>query len=1022
MSKKVANASAHPVTVRLVKRAGASVGFSDGIKPAGAVDDSVELSFNLGGYTPDDGRFVIASTTTPNLKNPQNYIDIGDQFTIDTVNDKVVVVGDITTNETDPNYVSRTFGLFFRLKSTDGLYALASPQPTQAVVDYKNVKTYVPKTTIIQSVGQWFNDSHYYVPLYLGTLKELYTNWTNLTAMGLPDLATLGKTVIYNEIDLTVDLPLESVTITNVGDFVIGSTVSIGHTYMPEIAKITNTEYGVDNTAIAEFVAGTNQLVIKTMGTVNVTVKLTDNIGNEMSTVKSFNAVLDFEPLIAKYTVNNTLLQIQLAGVGEGATDGYVDWGDGILEPVNGDLSHQYVGAASRTVKVWLTEPVESLTLAGNNALTEIAQWGDVSFPTLTLAGNTALTKVPTAAPAGLTNAYQMFQGCSNFNQNLNGWDMSAVTVLESMFEGASSFNGLIDTWNVGNVERFNSMFADAISFNRNINNWDMVKATNLDSMFANASSFNQPVNTWRPAIDAVATNMFSAATSFNQPLTGLVSANLSSVDAMLKGCSSFNQDLSSLSFRNGISLNSFLENCTGFNGKLGNLGGGTFSAMSNMLKGCSTFNQPVIGIDFSTVTDVSSLFEGCAKFNQPLNTIDVGAVTHATNMFKGCSVFTSDLSQWDVSNLQAADGMFEGTSNFDSNLSWWCVSNLPSAPARFAQGSFLATSNLPVWGTCPVQNVVVDIVNKTPFMVTGESGTLEVTFDKPVTVTDISWVSSNPDALAINGVTGDYSVIDAGGATITVTVNGLYTTTRSYETLPTVIPTILNVKGIEGIPLTVTLDENSTRGNDYWMDWGDGTYDRLTYANPTATHQHAVDAVVQVKAVSTGLAGSGLILNGNGVLAVVQWGDTDLEIHSEGLISVPESIPSTVTKVKFIDCINFNDPNIVNWNVSSITNFSRMFDGCLEFDQPIGNWDTSNGVEFDRMFADAMSFNHPIGDWNVSATYSMNSMFNGATLFNQNLNWWCLTNITSMPLDFAYNAPLMTAEKLPVWGTCPPR
>ena len=53
MSKKVANASKQPVAIRLVKRASASVGFSDGIKPAGAIDDGVELSFNLGPYTPD---------------------------------------------------------------------------------------------------------------------------------------------------------------------------------------------------------------------------------------------------------------------------------------------------------------------------------------------------------------------------------------------------------------------------------------------------------------------------------------------------------------------------------------------------------------------------------------------------------------------------------------------------------------------------------------------------------------------------------------------------------------------------------------------------------------------------------------------------------------------------------------------------------------------------------------------------------------------------------------------------------
>ena len=200
MSKKVANASKQPVAIRLVKRASASVGFSDGIKPAGAIDDGVELSFNLGPYTPDQGRFVIGSSTTPNIKNPQTYVDIGEEFKISEIDGNVFIEGDLTTNETDPNYTTLTFGVFFRLKKTDGLYVMASERPTHTVVNYKNVKTQVEKVAIKQSVGQYFNDDNYYIPPYLGTVKELLAHWADTTAMGLPELKALGHRVIGNKL------------------------------------------------------------------------------------------------------------------------------------------------------------------------------------------------------------------------------------------------------------------------------------------------------------------------------------------------------------------------------------------------------------------------------------------------------------------------------------------------------------------------------------------------------------------------------------------------------------------------------------------------------------------------------------------------------------------------------------------------------------------------------------------------------------------------------------------------------
>ena len=62
-----------------------------------------------------------------------------------------------------------------------------------------------------------------------------------------------------------------------------------------------------------------------------------------------------------------------------------------------------------------------------------------------------------------------------------------------------------------------------------------------------------------------------------------------------------------------------------------------------------------------------------------------------------------------------------------------------------------------------------------------------------------------------------------------------------------------------------------------------------------------------------------------------------------------------------------------------------------------ISNWDVSNVTNMSRMFRNATSFNQPLNNWDVSNVTSMNYMFRGATSFNQPLNNWNVSNVTRM-------------------------
>ena len=50
---------------------------------------------------------------------------------------------------------------------------------------------------------------------------------------------------------------------------------------------------------------------------------------------------------------------------------------------------------------------------------------------------------------------------------------------------------------------------------------------------------------------------------------------------------------------------------------------------------------------------------------------------------------------------------------------------------------------------------------------------------------------------------------------------------------------------------------------------------------------------------------------------------------------------------------------DISHWDVSSVTDMSRMFEEASSFNQPLNNWDVSNVTDMRRMFNGARSFNH---------------------------------------------------------------
>ena len=102
-----------------------------------------------------------------------------------------------------------------------------------------------------------------------------------------------------------------------------------------------------------------------------------------------------------------------------------------------------------------------------------------------------------TACTSHVTDMSELFEGASNFNQDIGSWDVSNVTDMHDMFNYAESFNQNISSWDVSSVTYMDGMFHEVDKFNHDIGSWDVSSVGDMNLMFANAKNFNQNLSVW---------------------------------------------------------------------------------------------------------------------------------------------------------------------------------------------------------------------------------------------------------------------------------------------------------------------------------------------------------------------------------------------------------------------------------------------------------------------------------------------------------------------------------------------
>ena len=151
-----------------------------------------------------------------------------------------------------------------------------------------------------------------------------------------------------------------------------------------------------------------------------------------------------------------------------------------------------------------------------------------------------------------------------------------------------------------------------------------------------------------------------------------------------------------------------------------------------------------------------------------------------------------------------------------------------------------------------------------------------------------------------------------------------------------------------------------------------------------------------------------------------------------EAILNVPPTLPNTVTSLTgAIGSEYFNDPNIVQWDVSKVSNFRNLFAGCKIFNQDISVWDMRSARDIRSMLNGTYKFNQPIGLWNTRYVNNieefryMNPALGTPVVDSIDISQWCTPFMDYLNVDVNNRDMILERlgilpEHLPVWGTCP--
>jgi len=225
----------------------------------------------------------------------------------------------------------------------------------------------------------------------------------------------------------------------------------------------------------------------------------------QYNTINVFCSESGTGPLTFEVTTTATSTSVELPYDSTGTYSGIINWGDGSTSTNSyagrthtytdtGVYTIQISGRSSKIVFGNLTNSIASL-------YTKLVQFGDpmqferLSFGAISNSNHGAINMdfsevldIPSfAANANidylLSGSLNQYIYVNNFN-NIEAWNVSNVTSMQSCFYVNLTFNQPLNSWNVSGVTTMFDMFAGARDFNQPLNSWNVSNVTNMGGMF----------------------------------------------------------------------------------------------------------------------------------------------------------------------------------------------------------------------------------------------------------------------------------------------------------------------------------------------------------------------------------------------------------------------------------------------------------------------------------------------------------------------------------------------------------
>ena len=718
-------------------------------------------------------------------------------------------------------------------------------------------------------------------------------------------------------------------------------------------------------------------------------------------------------PFITTWHIFNTTESITIPV--DGATGEYtIDWGDGTVETVTGDVSHLY--AASGTYTVSISGDFTRIHLGSNFAnaqkLQSVEQWGNIQWSSMNdaFAGASNMVYNATDAPilSNVNDMSGMFSDASSFNGNISSWDVSDVTDMYYMFRGASSFNGDISGWDVSGVTDMSTMFRGASSFNADISGWDVSGVTDMSGMFRGASSFTSDLSSWDVSGVTDMRFMFYGASSFTSDLSSWDVSGVTDMSGMFSSASSFTSDLSSWDVSGVTDMDSTFGKASSFTSDLSSWDVSGVTDMRFMFYGASSFTSDLSSWNVSGVTDMRSMFSGAFSFNSNISEWDVSAVTGMSYMFDHVSSFTSDLSSWNVSAVTDMGAMFRGASSFNADISGWDVSGVTDMQDMFHSADAF-DQNLGKWYIVLDDHSIDD----------GDQSRIvaSLSAQNSILAGQSSYsISSDDDGDTFEIVGSDLKLKSVpnhatkSSYTVTILSGGGFGTTNSETFDISVDPVILPHTTFVTTWTTTVANESikipvGGAAGQYTVDWGDGNQETVT---GDALHQYS-DAGTYTVSISgdfTRINLGGDSANAQKLQSIEQWGDIQWSSMNDAFAGASNMVYNATDAPVLSGVNDMNgmfhltssfDGDISSWNVSGVTDMRDMFSRASSFNADISGWDVSGVTDMSGMFRGASSFTSDLSSWDVSGVTDMRFMFYGASSFTSDLSSWDVSGVTDM-------------------------